>query len=170
MRVLRFSISIFLLLIFIGCEDKSEPTKMDVERYVNLLKAGDYDHWELPKFNSTDIPKLLSYRNETVLISDYPINWISSAWFPECSLGMYILWTVESIRARSIGSELLIGTFPSQNPFVENRVNLEYFEQTTELQQEVADSYFEWWESNKDKDFVEFDEIDPLADTEYRWH
>ncbi|WP_192349973.1 DUF4943 family protein [Algoriphagus sp. Y33] len=170
MKAIRLPISIFLLLIFLGCEDKSEPPKMDVERYVNLLKAGDYDHWELPDFNSKDIPKLLSYRNETEIISDYPINALSSAWFPECSLGMYILWTVESIRARSIGSELLTRTFPSLNPFVKNRVDLEYLEQTAQLQQEVADSYFEWWESNKNKDFTEFDEIDPLADTEYRWH
>lgn len=170
MKALRIPIILVFLLPFCGCQDKSEPPKMNVDRYVNLLKAGNYDHWELPKFTSRDIPKLMSYRNETELITDFPTNAISSAWYPECFLGMYILWTVESIRARSIGSEYLIGTFPSQNPIVKNRHNLEFIDQTTQLQQEVANAYFIWWESNKDNDFAEFNQIDPLADTEYRWH
>src|SRR5687767_12331257 len=126
MKLLQSPIFLVLLLVFVSCEDKSESPKMGVERYVELLKAGKYDNMELPDFSSKDIPELLSYRDETDLITGFPINRISSSLTLECTLGMYILWTVESIRARSVGSEFLIGTFPSQNPVVENREDFGY--------------------------------------------
>lgn len=170
MKSLQSSIFLVLLLVFVSCEDKSESPKISVERYVELLKAGRYDNLELPDFSSREIPKLLSYRIETALISDFPVNFISSSLTLECTLGMYILWTVESIRARSVGSEFLIGTFPSQNPVVKNRENLEYIVQNQQVQKEVADSYYDWWESNKNNDFAKFNDIDPLGDTKYRWH
>jgi len=170
MKAFQLTTSIVILLVLIGCEDKSESPDMSVDRYVDLLAAGKYDHWELPDFTSRDIPKLLTYRDETQLITGFPVNGISSSLTPECSLGMYILWTVESIRARSIGSKFLVGSFPSQNPVIKNRENSEYLDQSAQLQQEVANFYYDWWESNKDKNFAEFDEIDPLADTDYRWH
>ncbi|MDR7130268.1 hypothetical protein J2X69_002616 [Algoriphagus sp. 4150] len=170
MKALRFTFSFVFLLVLVGCSDKSESPNMNVDRYISLLKAGKYDHWELPDFTSKDISKLLSYRNESQLITDFPINMISSYMASEVSLGMYVLWTVESIRARSIGSEFLIGTFPSQNPVVERKENLQFIEQDLQVQKVVADTYFDWWESNKVKDFAEFHQIDPLANTEYRWH
>ena len=170
MKQLQSAVFFVLLSIFFGCEDKSESPKMSVERYVEQLKAGKYDNMELPDFSSEDIPKLLSYRNETELITGFPINYISSSLTQECALGMYVLWTVESIRARSIGSEFLVGTFPSQNPVVKNREDFEYIEQNQQVLKEVADSYFEWWESNKIQDFSEFHQIDPLGTTAYRWH
>lgn len=170
MKLLQSAVFFVFLLVFAGCEDKSESPKMSVERYVEQLRAGSYDNTELPDFSSKDIPELLSYRNETELITGFPINYISSSLTPECTLGMYILWTVESIRARSIGSEFLVGTFPSQNPVVKNREDLEYIEQNQQVQQEVADSYFDWWESNKSQDFSKFHQIDPLGITAYRWH
>lgn len=143
---------------------------MNVDSYVELLKKGKYDNMELPDFSSKDIPALLAYRNETQLITDFPTNWISSSWTPECSLGMYVLWTIESIRARAIESEFLIGTFPSQNPVVEKKENLGGIQQNDEVRATVAESYFDWWESNKSKDFDKFKAIDPLSNTEYRWH
>ena len=170
MKQLQSAVFFVLLSIFFGCEDKSESPKMSVERYVEQLKAGKYDNMELPDFSSEDIPKLLSYRNETELITDFPVNFISSSVTQEVTLGMYVLWTIESIRARSIGSEFLVGTFPSQNPVVKNREDFEYIEQNQQVLKEVADSYFEWWESNKAQDFSEFHQIDPLGTTAYRWH
>ena len=83
---------------------------------------------------------------------------------------MFVLWTIESIRARAINSKYLFRTFPSQNPVVENKVDFEWIEQSDEVHAAVAESYSDWWESNKNKDFNMFKEIDPLAKTEYRWH
>ena len=125
---------------------------------------------ELPNFTSKDIPVLLTYRNDSKLIKDFPINMISSYWLAECTLGMYVLWTIESIRARAIDSEYLIGTFPSQNPIVENKDDFEWVEQSEDVRAIVAESYFSWWAINKDNNFDEFKYIDPLKDTELRWH
>lgn len=173
MKLKASTLSIFLiaiLAIFSSCSDNSESPKMSVERYVSQLKAEKYDNTELPNFNANDIEKLLTYRNETQKISNFPRNPISSSITIESTVGMYILWTIESIRARSFGSEFLIGTFPSQNPVVKNKETLEFVDQTNLIQQEIANSYYDWWESNKSKDFSEFNQIDPLEETVYRWH
>lgn len=171
---LRSSILSVLLIIFttalFSCEDKSEFQNMSVDRYVSLLKAGKYDESELPNFNAIDIEKLLTYRNETQEISNFPRNPISSSFNEEVTLGMYILWTIESIRARSYGSEFLNGSFPSQNPVIINKDNIDFTMEVDPIQKIVADSYYNWWETNKSKDFSEFDEIDPLEETVYRWH
>lgn len=174
MKIHLKTFKISFLFIFIpclfSCIDKSESPEMSVERYVDLLKTGKYEHWELPEFSSKDISKLLSYRNEQQKIKNFPTNPISSYLTEESTLGMYILWTIESVRAKSLGSEFLTGSFPSQNPIVENRISFELIEQNLQVQQEIADRYIIWWESNKMKDFSEFDQIDPLEDTSYRWH
>jgi hypothetical protein len=34
----------------------------------------------------------------------------------------------------------------------------------------VAKAYFVWWENNKRKDFNDFKNIDPLKNTDYKWH
>lgn len=154
----------------LGCEENSAPSNMTVDRYVELLKKGKYDASELPEFSSRDIPALLAYSNDTQLIKDFPRNIISSLWLPDCSLGMYLLWTIESIRARAIDSEYLIGTFPSQNPIVQKRDNLSLLLENSEIRELIARSYNDWWESNKNKDFDRFKETDPLKNTEYRWH
>ncbi len=170
MKTLKTLLACICLISLLGCEDDSDPSTVSVDRYVELLKNGKYDASELPDFSSRDIPALLAYRNETQLIKDFPTNMVSSLWLPDCSLGMYVLWTIESIRARAIDSEYLIGTFPSQNPIVEKRDNPSSIVAKNEIQELIAKSYFDWWESNKNKDFGVFKEIDPLRNTEYRWH
>ncbi len=89
---------------------------------------------------------------------------------PECSLGMYVLWTIESIRAVAIDSEYLIGRFPSQNPIVQQREEPFDLVSGNEIQEMVSKAYYDWWEDNKDKNFDDFKNIDPLSDLEYRWH
>ncbi|SFB32331.1 DUF4943 family protein [Algoriphagus aquimarinus] len=170
MKTLKTLITCLLLLTFLGCEDDSDPSSITVERYVELLKQGKYDADQLPEFSSGDIPALLAYRNESQLIKDFPVNTLSSSLTPECTLGMYVLWTIESIRARAINSKYLFHTYPSQNPVVENKEDFEWIEQNNGVRATVAQSYFDWWENNKNKDFDKFKEIDPLSNTEYRWH
>ncbi|RAI83847.1 DUF4943 family protein [Algoriphagus yeomjeoni] len=170
MKTLKILLICFCLFSIVGCEDDSDPSNISVERYVELLKQGKYNADQLPDFSSGDIPALLAYRNESLLINNFPVNTLSSSLTLECTLGMFVLWTIESIRARAINSEFLFHTFPSQNPVVDNKVDFGWIEQSDAVRASVAQSYFDWWESNKDKDFDEFKDIDPLASTAFKWH
>jgi len=160
---------IMLIALFglIGCEKQGDNP--EVEKYINQLISNSYEAFELPAFKPSDIPALLNYRNETMVISSFPHNGISSLWAPECKLGMYVLWTIESIRAVEIKSEYLIGRFPSQNPILALRASTELkLVYDDKSQTEAAKAYYDWWHSVyifKDKM-----KIDPLKDTDYRWH
>ena len=172
MKTLRTIIVCIFLISFSGC-DKNESedlNNLDVDSYIELLKEGKYDSFELPEFTYKDIPALLEYRNEIQIIKDFPINGISSLWLPECKLGTYVLWTIESIRAVAIDSEYLIGRFPSQNPIVQKREDPFEIENRKKVHEIISKSYYDWWENNKRKEFNEFKQIDPLINTEYRWH
>jgi hypothetical protein len=171
MKTLKILIFCVSLISILGCDKDSEELKnIDVEKYVEQLKKGGYESFDLPAFTYNDIPALLEYRNETQTITDFPHNGISSLWMPECSLGMYVLWTIESIRAVAIDSEYLIGRFPSQNPIVQQREEPFDLESGNEIQEMVSKAYYDWWEDNKHKNFDNFKNIDPLSDLEYRWH
>jgi hypothetical protein len=162
-------ILIILTTVFglIGCEKQVDNP--EVETYINQLKSNSYESPELPAFQPSDIPALLNYRNETMVITNFPHNGISSLWAPDCKLGMYVLWTIESIRAVEIKSEYLIGRFPSQNPILALRASTELkLVYDDKSQNEAAKAYYDWWHSIhifKDKM-----KIDPLKDTDYRWH
>src|SRR5699024_10689469 len=111
------SIVIFLALIpFFSCDKETEDlSKVSVDRYIELLKQGNYDALDLPDFSFQDIPALLNYRNETRVITGFPYNGLSSYHTEECSLGMYVLWTIESIRTAAVGHDSF-RKFPSLNP------------------------------------------------------
>lgn len=175
MKTLNFLIIMVSLTILISCnkndtEEYPDPNP-NVEKYIELLKSNQYDSLNLPAFTYLDIPALLKYRNETQIITNFPHNGISSLYAPDCTLGMYVLWTIESIRAVAINSEYLIMRFPSQNPILALRavdeLSLVY---TNESHQIAAKAYFDWWQNNKQKNFDKFKNIDPLISTDYRWH
>jgi len=173
MKSLNFLILMFTMIILISCDknDVDGIDNVDVENYIALLKAGQNDSMELPEFTYNDIPALLMYRNEDQIITDFPRNGISSLYGPDCKLGMYVLWTIESIRAVAINSKYLIGRFPSLNPILAFRDS-----QTLDLVDDdvshhiAAKAYFDWWYSNSGKDFDAFKMVDPLINTDYRWH
>jgi hypothetical protein len=176
MKTVKFLIVLVSLIGLISCDKKDDEEIYDlnverVERYIELLKSNQYDSLNLPAFTYKDIPTLLKYRNETQMITNFPNNMISSLYGPDCKLGMYVLWTIESIRAIAINSKYLIMRFPSQNPILALRdseeLDLVYDNESHEV---AAKAYFDWWEDNKHKDFDEFKNIDPLLATEYRWH
>jgi len=164
----------FTLMFLFSCnkkDDEIDINNIDVEKYIELLKAGEYEFLKLPPFTAQDIPALLQYRNENQVITNFPRNMISSLMMPECKLGMYVLWTIEAIRTDLIITEHLLGGFPSQNPVLGLRYSEELQLVTSEESHAIAaKAYFDWWNENKHKDFEEFKNIDPLAETDYRWH
>lgn len=123
MKTFRYLFFLISLLGLISCDkkDNEDTNNLDVKTYIELLKSNRYDSINLPAFSYKDIPALLQYRNETQIISNFPHNPISSLIGPDCKLGIYVLWTIESIRAVSIKSEYLIYRFPSQNPILAYR-------------------------------------------------
>ena len=159
------------MISLIACNKNNEVSNLAVERYVSLLKANQYDSVSLPAFTYSDIPALLKYRNETHIITNFPYNGLSSLYAPNCTLEMYVLWRVESIRAVSINTEYLVGRFPSQNPILAYRdsvyMKLVFDDASHKL---AAQAYYDWWKNNKQKDFSEFKSVDPLATTKYKWH
>jgi len=165
---LPFKLTLLIALFgLIDCE--KQGSNPEVQTYINQLKSNSYNASELPAFKPSDIPALLEYRNSTLEITNFPHNGISSLWGPDCKLGMYVLWTIESIRAVEINSKYLIGRFPSQNPILALRASPELeLVYDTKSQNEAAKAYYDWWYSSyvlKDKM-----NIDPLEETDYRWH
>ncbi|HJZ39428.1 MAG TPA: DUF4943 family protein [Bacteroidales bacterium] len=168
--------SFFILILFISivsCE-KDNPVEiynMDVENYIELLKSNQYDSLNLPEFTFEDIPALLKYRNEKQIITNFPHNPISSLWGPECKLGMYVLWTIESIRAVAINSEYLIMRFPSQNPILALKDAEELTLVNDVKSHEIAaHAYIVWWYNFMHMSTEAFMYSDPLENTNYRWH
>jgi hypothetical protein len=164
-----FLISLFCLL---SC-DKKDNDKVyndDVENYIALLKSGQYDSSDLPSFTYKDIPALLQYRNEIQIIKQFPVNPLSSSFIPECKLGVYVLWTIESIRAPLIKNESFIFRFPSLNPILVLKYPLQTSSNSYIVSHEIAaKAYYDWWENNKTRNFDEFKNIDPLKDTDFEW-
>ncbi|MGV3587383.1 MAG: DUF4943 family protein [Adhaeribacter sp.] len=171
MRTIKLLFLVIFLAGAISCDNEDKGANISVKEYIQLLKANKYTADNLPAFTAKDIPALLAYRNETQLISNFPGNPISSMYLPSCKLGMYVLWTIESIRAVSINSKYLIQRFPSQQPILASRESPELKVINDDLSHQLAaKAYYEWWESNKTKEFNSFSNLDPLATTKYRWH
>lgn len=173
MKTLKIFVFISLLFSLLDCyKDEVDDIKnINVEEFIELLKKGEYKFLKLPPFTAEDIPVLLQYRNENQVITNFPRNMISSLMMPECKLGMYVLWTIEAIRTDLIKTEHVLGSFPSQNPVLGLRYSEELQLVTSEKSHAIAaKAYFDWWNENKHKDFEEFKNIDPLAETDYRWH
>jgi len=167
---MRLSVNLIIFISLfglIGCE--KQKINSEVETYIDQLKSNSYKGSELPTFKPSDIPALLEYRNSTMVITDFPHNGISSLWGPDCKLGMYVLWTIESIRAVEINSKYLIGRFPSQNPILALRAAQELdLVYDTKSQEVAAKAYYEWWYSSYTLNAKM--NMDPLKNTDYRWH
>ncbi len=169
MKYFKLFFSIALILGLLSCE-KHKIKNDEVENYVRLLKMGKYNEFELPDFTYKDIPALLEYRNDRQRITNYPVNPVSSYHMNECSLGMCILWTIESIRITSVEHRKSIDRYPSFAPIVMDVNEPHWVEQTNEVHKIVADAYHKWWTENTYKRFDEFKTICPLDKTDYRWN
>ena len=170
---MKICLYFMVLAGLVNCNNNDEPEaiNLDVETYVSLLKANQYDAMTLPSFTYKDIPSLLRYSDETEVISDFPRNTVSSLYGPDCTLGMYVLWTIESIRAVSVKSDYLVMRFPSLNPVLTLK-ELETFEIVLDKdsQTTIAKAYREWWINHENQNFDDFKHINPLEGTVYKWH
>ena len=172
MKTSKLFLGLIPLVMLFGC-DKKENVHVGVDKYVQLLKSNKYIHSELPTFELEAIDGLLKYRNEKSTITIFPRNGLSSLYQPECMLGMYILWTIESIRVEATNSKLF-GRFPSSNPVLRLRDLSEglILIDSKEAHQAASNAYNSWWSMRglTGADFNTWLMIDPLEGTKYAWH
>ena len=170
MKTKLILLGLTILTILTNSCDENSNNPESVETFIGLLRSNQYNSINLPAFRPQDIPALLDYRNETQMISNYPRNPISSFSGPECSLGMYVLWTIESIRVVPTNNPLT-QRFPSQNPVLALRDQGELRLVSDITSHTIAaKAYYDWWKNNAHKDFNDFRSVDPLKDTDYKWH
>ena len=168
MKTKTFALICSLIFVPLSCE-KTTLDNMSVRTYVKLLKSGNYDFNnskglpDLPPFKSTDIPELLTYANEVQIITQYPHNPISSYIGPDPRLGVFILWTIESIR---INGNRSFGRFPSMSPTLGSKGSQQLADVNT-AHPIVYQAYLDWWNSNND--FEQLRNINPLENTNYTW-
>ncbi len=168
--------SLLLLLFMIGalafsCRDSEEHQVMSVERYIALLKSGQYKAMELPAFKYEQISELIQYINADQIIKDAPVNPLSSMYVGEVRLGMYVAWTIESIRTMAIDQNDDLGRFPSLAPCVRMQ-DPDVIAPVSEAQVHlvIAKAYQDWWELHSSQPFEVLKQINPLENTSYRWY
>lgn len=169
--------SLFLLYcmcIFLSSceEDESEQLRNDVAQYMADLQAGKLNNAiELPPFTLEAIPTLLQYSENKGVITRFPRNPISSFSNPDCTVGLYALWLVESIRLRyARPDEPSTGRFPSLNPkLASNNNRVLEDEERAMAQDAAAAAYQDWWQRSQTLDYNSLMEIDPLQNTDFYW-
>lgn len=166
MKTKLFLMILTLAFISMSCE-KITLENMSVKQYIKLLKTGSYGFIELPPFDSEDIPELLKYVDDTQLIKNFPINPSSSFYVPDCELGIYTLWTIESIRVCSIVADAHPFRFPSGTPTLRFKIADSGVLDSDIARQAASLAYKDWWNSNNDFQLIK--NTNPLESTEYRW-
>lgn len=176
MRALKFIFILVSLISFLSCNknETEEINNPEVENYIELLKANQYESGDLPEFASEDIPALLVYINDNSKVNKFPHSPLSSfapPYPPDYRLGVLVLWTIESIRAVSCNNAHF-HRLPSQHPFIQTKSEpIEWFtDHDDEAYETIRQAYSNWWNENKQKKFSNFCNIDPLINTDYSWH
>ena len=174
-HIMNRSILFFIFVLFtsVAC-DKEKITPGDqpeVQQFIQDLRDGKYSEMTLPTFTPTQIPALMLYRDEEEMITAFPRNPISSFYQPEVRLGIVVLWTIESIRLSQVDGAQTVMGFPSQNPALAKRgaTTLELAD-VASSHKSAAKAYYDWWKANRNKQFKEYCQTDPLTQTPYRWH
>jgi hypothetical protein len=152
-------------LIMSGSE-RMTPENMSVRTYIRLLKEENYDFIDLPPFGPEDIPELLKYASEDLALKNYPHNPISSLMGEDCRLGVYVLWTIESIRKSSVAERTSPGRFPSLNPILAFKLPVDTTVDMEESHKTALQAYINWWLSGE---FEQIKYVNPLETTEYFW-
>ena len=153
----------------LGCQKNQTDINSDVENYISLLKSNSYESEYLPDFKPEHIPALLKHINDTLLISNYPHNPISSLHGSDCKLGVLVLWTIESIRKTEInGKKHPMNRYPSLNPVLKSKDSNEPGQDKNNNSQRIAAmAYYSWW--NTIIPFEQLKSVDPLDQTNLDW-
>lgn len=159
-----------LLIFFSACKDQDEIfEEIGAIDYIHLLRTNQYESNRMPKFNPSDIPFFLKFRNDPQLIQNFPRNPISSFMNEEVRLGVIVLWTIESIRTSGLNPNVHpFDRYPSLNPAIfKKSTHMSLLPDEHEDFKKVADAYYNWWHS--DSDFESIKQVDPLSGTDYQW-
>ncbi len=151
--------------LFLVCCNKKSSELSKVDMFIETLKE-DKTRIETPDFNENNISELLDYRNEQLNISNFPRNPLSSFYMENVEIGMYILWTVESLRMEAIDDPNFY-LFASLNPRISRTSTGQLVDQENILS-EVAEAYSKWWTSNLTVE--EKLQINPLVDLDLNWN
>lgn len=175
MKTFQFLILIVTVIVLFSCgkNESEEINSPDVETYIELLKTNQYESLTLPEFSSHEIPVLLEYINDNTIVNKFPHHPASSYAppYPDYRLGVLVLWTIETVRVAACNEKHWFG-FPSQHPFVQTKSEpVEWIiNHEDKVYDSVRQAYLNWWNDNENKRFNNFCNIDPLANTKYRWH
>jgi len=137
-----------------------------VDMFIDVLKEDSTENLESPKFTVDDISELLDYRNDELIISKFPRNPLSSLYMEDVEVGMFVLWTIESLRMEAIDDPNFY-LFASLNPRVIRVSTSELLDQNNILPI-VAEAYFEWWNSSLTTE--EKLEMYPLEGMDLKWN
>ena len=158
------------LLVPFSCKKQALQSQDEVEAYVESLLDGSYrGTLQMKLFEPEAIPALLSYADDKRQISFPPVNPLSSSLLPSCSVGIYMLWTVEGIRqadgsGKGFGYPSLTPAFRQTTCLVSEEYESEYL--SSDVQAIVAKAYRTWWASGS---FSAIKDKDPMDGTGLAW-
>lgn len=153
------------LLLSVCCNQQSLEFS-EVKTFIETLKEDQKGMTDVPSFKVDHISELLKFRNKEMKILNFPRNPLSSFYMEEVTLGMYVLWIIESIRMEAI-SDPNFYLFASLNPRIIRESTRELLNQDIILP-EVSVAYYEWWNSNLP--FEEKLQINPLEELDLNWN
>ncbi|NNC95691.1 MAG: DUF4943 family protein [Chitinophagales bacterium] len=154
-----------LLLLLVSCK-KQNIELSEVEIYIEILKEDKTSSIDHTDFDHENISELLKYRNDMQDISNFPRNPLSSFYMEEVTLGMYVLWIIESIRMEEIEDPDFY-LFASLNPRI-LRVSTGELVDQDDILPDMALAYFEWWNSSLLSE--EKLQINPLENLDLIWN
>jgi hypothetical protein len=101
------------------------------------------------------------------LIEKHPVNPVSSFMGPDCTLGVYALWTIESIRVCSVVANSHPFRFPSSHPILmfRNPGSATFNKETAH--QAASKAYNDWRNSNRNYRLIK--NTDPIVNTDNGW-
>jgi hypothetical protein len=156
-----------ILCLLASCSKVDEPTT-EVDKYIEQVKQDKYTADSLPEFLPEAIPVLLQSANDFSKITKFPVNPYTAYGPVKLTVGECLLWTIENIRL-NYGNYEKDNPFPSLVPELHMKTDINVLRLTDAQLSEVYKLYYNWWYNNKEKDFEEFRQINPLQDSPYGW-
>lgn len=156
MEYMKRYIYIVLLLLVVTTSCKKDDLDV-VEKFVQEMKAEEYDEITLPAFSASHIDALMQHASDKQVVSNYPRPLHSSYYGGPVEVGLMMLYVVEAVRLQVDWPSLAVRVFEEQD--LSREVPLG----------EVLPYYQRWWAENKGKSAVELIEVDPLEDSGLTW-